>query len=63
MGTPSGTDMERLEGARANVSMRATDMGVWDEVSVLQVWPAVKRKARDGYRYWSGGGGLTDEAW
>ncbi len=24
-------------GVRANVSMRATDMGVWDGVSVLQV--------------------------
>jgi hypothetical protein len=31
-------------------------------VSVLQTWPGVKRKACDGYRYWIGGGVLTDEA-
>jgi hypothetical protein len=41
---------------------RATDIDVWDEVSVLQASPGVKRKARDGCRGGSGGGGLTDEA-
>jgi hypothetical protein len=40
----------------ANISMRATDIGIWDEVSVLQVWPAVKRKALDGCRDWRGEG-------
>jgi hypothetical protein len=41
--------------------MRATDIGVWDEVSVLQVGAGVKRKARDGCRGWRGRGGLTEE--
>jgi hypothetical protein len=38
----------------ANVSMRATDIGIWDGVSVLQAVAGVKRKARDGG---SGGSG------
>jgi hypothetical protein len=50
-------------GARAGASPRAIAMGVWDGVSVLQAAPAVKRKARNGCRGWSGGGRLTDEAW
>src|SRR6266540_7369566 len=29
-------------------------MGLWDEVSVLQVWPGGKRKTRDGSRGWGG---------
>jgi hypothetical protein len=41
-------------GARADVSMRATDMGLWDVVAVLQVSPGVKRKTRNGSRGWRG---------
>jgi hypothetical protein len=37
MGTPSGTAVERPGCVRAHVSMRATDIGLWDEVSVLHV--------------------------
>ena len=46
----------------AGASTRATALGLWDEVSVLQVYLGVKRKARDVCRGWSGGCGLTDEA-
>jgi hypothetical protein len=34
--------------------MRATDMGLWDVVAVLQVSPGVKRKTRNGSRGWRG---------
>jgi hypothetical protein len=45
IGAPSGTAVERLGRARVDASARASAMGVWDGVSVLQVWPGVKRKA------------------
>jgi hypothetical protein len=61
-GMSSDTAVERL-GCAGKRLTRATKIGVWDEVSVPQVWAGVKGKARDGYRDWSGGGGLTDEAW
>ena len=35
MGTPSGMAVERLGYARAHVSMQATDIGVWDEATLL----------------------------
>src|SRR5262245_5402559 len=47
-GEPSSTAMQAAGVRAANVSMRATDISVCDEVSVLQVRPGVKRKAPDG---------------
>src|SRR4051812_32229628 len=52
---PPAQPCERQGPVRAGASTRATDMGLWDKVSIPQVWPGVKRKARDGSRGWGGG--------